>query len=196
MAAWGSNAFLAAVQVSINQTQVLYPELGSLETRVSKFYLDELFAGEHNSSMNDTGTYWQLSYPNSLPLLPVSVPLSYCSLCARTPIHCSCRPCTGTGPDLEETAYWFHTPEGARRWSCLHSLGHAVLGSSIKLYLCICRWLGPGPDPDAGGTRGPRHICRPIARGLGGGGTGESGVPVCMRGSLMRLGFFCHYLCC
>ena len=63
MAAWGSNAFLAAVQVSINQTQVLYPELGSLETRVSKFYLDELFAGEHNSSMNDT--YWQLSYPNS-----------------------------------------------------------------------------------------------------------------------------------
>ena len=49
------------MQVSIHQTQVLYPELGSLESRVSKFYLDELFAN--------------------------------------------------TGPDLEETAYWFHTPE-------------------------------------------------------------------------------------
>ena len=32
------------MQVSIHQTQVLYPELGSLESRVSKFYLDELFA--------------------------------------------------------------------------------------------------------------------------------------------------------
>ena len=50
------------MQVSIHQTQVLYPELGSLESRVSKFYLDELFSG--------------------------------------------------SGPDLEETAYWFHTPEG------------------------------------------------------------------------------------
>jgi hypothetical protein len=49
-------------EVTISNTQVLYPELGSLEGRVSKFYLDELFAN--------------------------------------------------TGPDLEETAYWFHTPEG------------------------------------------------------------------------------------
>ena len=46
--------------VSIAQQQVLYPELGTLEGRVSKFYLEELFSG--------------------------------------------------SGPDLEETAYWFHTP--------------------------------------------------------------------------------------
>ena len=47
-------------EVSVAQTQVLYPHLGTLEGRVSKFYLEELFSG--------------------------------------------------SGPDLEETAYWFHTP--------------------------------------------------------------------------------------
>lgn len=46
--------------ILVAQTQVLYPELGTLEGRVSKFYLEELFSG--------------------------------------------------SGPDLEETAYWFHTP--------------------------------------------------------------------------------------
>jgi hypothetical protein len=49
-------------EITVNEDVVLYPELGSLEARVTKFYLDELFAN--------------------------------------------------TGPDLEETAYWFHTPPG------------------------------------------------------------------------------------
>lgn len=53
-------------EITVNEDVVLYPELGSLEARVTKFYLDELFAN--------------------------------------------------TGPDLEETAYWFHTPpEGWKR---------------------------------------------------------------------------------
>lgn len=56
--------------ITVYDTQVLYPELGSLENRVSKFYLDELFAN--------------------------------------------------TGPDLEETAYWFHTPDGGRPCACMH----------------------------------------------------------------------------
>lgn len=47
--------------IDVDEKQVHYPELGSLESRVSAFYLDELFAN--------------------------------------------------TGPDLQETAYWFHTPD-------------------------------------------------------------------------------------
>ncbi len=50
---------------------VLYPELGTLEQRVTKFYLDELLSN--------------------------------------------------TGPDLEETAYWFHTPQGR------HEVNHFCL---------------------------------------------------------------------
>lgn len=48
--------------VQVNDMQVLYPELGSLEGRVTAQFLDEMLGGK--------------------------------------------------GPDLEETAYWFHTPEG------------------------------------------------------------------------------------
>lgn len=48
--------------VEVNEIQVPNPELGPLESRVGKFYLDELFED--------------------------------------------------TGPDYEETAYWFHTPPG------------------------------------------------------------------------------------
>lgn len=47
--------------IYVNDTQVLYPELGPLEGRVTKMYLEELFSDN--------------------------------------------------APDIEETAYWFHTPE-------------------------------------------------------------------------------------
>ena len=122
MAAWGSNAFLAAVQVSINQTQVLYPELGSLETRVSKFYLDELFAGEHNSSMNDTGTYWQLSYPNSLPLLPVSDQY-LCLTAPSVPVHPYIVPAAHA---QERVRTWKRRPIGSTRQK-VHAAGVACI---------------------------------------------------------------------
>ena len=79
--------------------QVLNPELGRLESRVHKFYLNELF--------NDTG------------------------------------------PDLEETAYWFHVPPGAPA-SHLHIRLLAV-GSEAFFFMAI-----PGT------TEGQRAGCTEI----------------------------------